>query len=112
MARNQSKKEETNKEFKEFDITAAHQNTFEGRLYLEPHSTEKGRWHRVSLTVNGISIRGVTLWVPNDDDKDITFLFPSYTTKDGKSESYIVFFNKEGRDDMLETAAKLDSMLV
>ena len=111
MARNQSKKEETKQEFKEFDITAAHQNTFEGRLYLEPHCTAKGRWHRVSLTINGISIRGVKLWVPNDDNKDITFLFPSYETKDGKSESYIVFFNKDDRDDMLETAAKLEEML-
>lgn len=107
MARGK-KTETTEVNYIEIDVKGAHDNNFEGRVYKEPHVVNgKGSWHGVSLTVNGVTIKGVKLWIPVDEKKAVCFLWPSYEDKDKNRESYIAFFDKDDREDVSNLAEKL-----
>lgn len=107
MARGK-KTEEKKADFVAFDLTAKHNNNLEGRVYKEPHIVEgKGSWHGMTITVNGVTIKGCKLWVPIDEKKAVCILWPSYKSKEGKNESFIAFFNEDDRTDIAELCEKL-----
>lgn len=108
MARGKKKDDQKVENFIAFEVTGKHDNNFEGRIYKEPHTVEgKGSWHGVSITINGLTVKGVKLWIPVDEAKAVCFLWPSYKSKDGKNESYIAFFNEDDREDVAALADKL-----
>ena len=103
---------EAEKDYIEFNITgAANRNDFEGRLYKEAYIGDKGAWHALSITINGITIKGSKLWIPKDDKKDKAILWPSYQDKDGKSHPFIAIFGKEDNEDIQNLAASLAEKL-
>lgn len=109
MARGASKKEAP-KDYKEFDITAEHQNNFTGRIY-SGKQYDKGCKYGLSITINGIDIKGVSLWVPDDKEKNASFMWPSYKNKDGDYVSYIGIFNKDDAADAISAANKLADLV-
>ena len=110
MARG-NKANEEKATFKEYDITGANQNDFKGRLYLEAHESEKGARYGLGLTMNGITIKGCKLWVPKDDKKDCSVMFPEYQDKEGKYNPYILILEEKDRKDLTDLANKLAEML-
>lgn len=115
MARsNKTSEKAKENNYKEYDITAANANDFKGRVYTEAKAHEKGKTYGITITINGISIRGCKLWVPKDENKDCSILFPTFEKeKDGKKEytSYITFFEEKDRADVTELANKLAELV-
>lgn len=97
--------------YKEFDIMASNKNNFTGRVYTERKDFEKGAAYGVSITINDVTIKGVKLWVPKDEDKDCSFMWPSYKDSKGNYNNYVDFFNQEIAADVTEVANKLAEML-
>lgn len=95
----EAKKSET-KNYKVFNLTGAHGNDFSGRIYLEPITSNKGSRYGLSITINGITIKGAKLWIPDDENKACSILWPSYKDKDGEYQSYIIFFEADDREDI------------
>ena len=116
MARGNNNKKEESKaasNFKEFDITASHNNDFKGRVYQEKHEAKSGKgcYYGLTLTVNGVSIRGCKLWVPADENKDCSIMFPTFKDKNDKDVSYISFFEKDDAADVTEAANKIAELV-
>ena len=105
----EEKKDEKN--YVEFDVTAPNGNIFEGRVYKEAHIGDKGAWHAISITVNGITIKGAKLWIPSDESKARSILWPSYKDKDGKFQPFIMIFKKEDADDLDAAISKMAELL-
>lgn len=112
MARG-TKKEETKAtaNYKEFDLTGSNQNDFKGRLYLDGTESYKGTRYGLGITLNGITIKGVKLWVPKDENKDCSIMWPEYKNKDGKYQSYIIILEEKDRKDVTEIANKLAELI-
>ena len=98
MARQTKKTEEKN--YNEYNMTGENGNDIEARVYKEPHSGDKGAWHGISITINGVTIKGAKLWIPLDEKKDMAILWPSYKDKDGKNQPYIALFDEKDRKDL------------
>lgn len=116
MARgSKSEKKEVKKElnYKEFDITGEHNNDFKGRVYVDGKEAKsgKGTSYGITITINGVGIKGAKLWVPDDEEKDVCFLWPSYKDKDDKNQSFIAFYDKDDISDVKEAAAKIYTIL-
>lgn len=103
------KKEEKN--YLEFSITGKNNNDFDGRCYKEAHIGDKGAWHALSITINGVTIKGSKLWIPNDEAKPVTILWPSYKDKDNKRQPFIALFKKEDHEDLQELLENLAGQL-
>ena len=111
MARGNKKEESKATNYKEFNITGAHQNDFTGRVYLDGTESDKGTRYGLGITVNGITIVGSKLWVPKDGNKDCSIMWPQYVDKDGNYHDYIKVFNKDDNSDITELANKLAELL-
>ena len=109
MARKTENKAADN--FKEFNITATNKNDFRGRIYKDAKAYDKGTSYGVSITINGVTIKGVKLWVPKEENKDCSFMWPSYKGSDGKYNDYIAFFEDSDKADVTELANKLAEMI-
>lgn len=112
MARG-TKKEETKAtvNYKEYDLTGSNQNDFKGRLYLDGTASGKGTRYGLGVTINGITIKGAKLWVPNDENKDCSIMWPEYKDKDGKYQPYIIILEEKDRKDVTEIANKLAELI-
>ena len=113
MARG-TKKEETKAtaNYREFDLTGSNaSNDFKGRLYLDGSGSEKGTRYGLGITLNGITIKGAKLWVPKDEDKDCSIMWPEYKDKDGKYQPYILILGENDRKDITEIANKLAELI-
>ena len=88
--KNTSKKETIN--FKEFSFESG-ANVANGRVYPDSYKdTGKAEIYGLSLTINGLVIRGCKLVVT---DKSNFISFPQYKTKDGDYESLVFMVEKE-----------------
>ena len=110
MARGTAKKTEE-KNYIEFSLSATNHNDFEGRVYKEAHVGDKGAWHALSITINGVTIKGSKLWIPSDESKSVAVLWPRYKDKDGKNQSFVALFKKEDSDDLQEVINNLAGQL-
>ena len=109
MARANNKASETN--YIEFDFTATNKNDFKGRIYKDAKAYDKGTAYGVSITINGVTIKGAKLWMPSASDKEPNFMWPSYKANDGKYYDYIAFFEDGDRCDVAEAAKKLGELV-
>ena len=89
MGRKNNTKKESN--FKEFSFEFG-ANVANGRVYLELRKSDKADIYGLSLTINGLVIRGCKLVV---SDKSNFISFPQYKTKDGDYESLVFMVEKE-----------------
>ena len=90
MGRKTNSKKESN--FKEFSFESG-ANVANGRIYPESYKdTGKAEIYGLSLTINGLVIRGCKLVVT---DKSNFISFPQYKTKDGDYESLVFMVEKE-----------------
>lgn len=97
--------------YKEYDLTGSNQNDFKGRLYLDGAASEKGTRYGLGITINGITIKGAKLWVPKDEEKDCSIMWPEYKDKDGKYQPYIIILDEKNRKDLTEIANKLAELI-
>lgn len=98
--------------YKEFDLTGSNNsNDFKGRLYLDGSRSEKGTRYGLGITINGITIKGAKLWVPEDENKDCSIMGPEYKDKDGKYHPYIIILDEKDRKDLTEIANKLAELI-
>lgn len=111
MARGIKKEEKKEKNYKEFNITGPNLNDFKGRVYLEEKKSDKGSRYGLSITVNGMTIKGASLWIPVDESKECAILWPSYKGSDGEYNSYIIFFDEKDRADVTEIANLLGELV-
>lgn len=112
MARGKAKeKTKATNNYKEYDITGAHQNDFTGRLYLDGTESDKGTWYGLGITINSITIKGAKLWVPKDGNKDCSIMWPGYKDKDGKYNPYILVLGEDDRSDLTDLANKLAELI-
>lgn len=113
MARTNAKAANENQEtnYIEFDFTATNKNDFKGRLYKDAKAYDSGIAYGLSITINGVTIKGAKLWSPNASDKDASIMWPSYKGKDGKYYDYIAFFEAGDKSDVTEAANKIAKML-
>lgn len=111
MARG-SKKEEKKEAFKTFNIMGSNKNNFEGRVYLEPKTTDKGARFALSITINDVTIKCASLWVPADDDKDCSIMFPSFKGHDGTYVDFVILYDDKIRKDSIEVANKIGDMVM
>lgn len=113
MARGNSKAANETKEtnYIEFDFMATHKNDFKGRIYKDAKAYDAGIAYGISITINGVTIKGGKLWVPKSEEKDASFMWPSYKGKDGKYYDYIAFFEDSDKSDVTEAANKIASMI-
>ena len=110
MARNNTKAaNETN--YTKFDFTGTNKNDFKGRLYTDGKSYDTGVAYGISITINGVTIKGAKLWVPDNKEKDASFMWPSYKGKDDEYYDYIAFFEAGDRSDVTEAANKIANMI-
>lgn len=58
-----------------------------------------------------MTIKGCKLWVPNDDNKNCSILFPNYKDSKGDYQDLVVAYNKELREDLTDLANKINDML-
>ena len=90
MGRKNTPKKESN--FKEFSFEMG-ANVANGRIYPDSYKdTGKAEIYGLSLTINGLVIRGCKLVVT---DKSNFISFPQYKTKDGDYESLVFMVEKE-----------------
>lgn len=95
----------------DFDFTATNKNDFKGRLYTDGKSYDTGAAYGLSITINGVTIKGAKLWVPLASDKGASFMWPSYKNKDGKYSDYIAFFEDGDKADVSEAAKNIAKLL-
>lgn len=117
MARANTKAANETKETKEtnyieFDFTGKNKNDFKGRVYTDGKSYDTGIAYGISITINGVTIKGGKLWVPDNKEKDASFMWPSYKGKDGKYYDYIAFFEAPDKADVTEAANTIANMIV
>lgn len=89
MGRKNTTKKESN--FKEFSFESG-ANVANGRVYLDGSKRGKAYIYGLSLTINGLVIRGCKL-VITDNSNFISF--PQYKTNDGDYESLVFMVEKE-----------------
>lgn len=89
MGRKNTTKKESN--FKEFSFESG-ANVANGRVYLDGSKRGKAYIYGLSLTINGLVIRGCKLVV---SDKSNFISFPQYKTNDGDYESLVFMVEKE-----------------
>lgn len=111
MARGNKSTESKATNYKEFDITGSNQNDFKGRLYTDGSVSDKGTRYGIGITINGITIKGAKLWVPNDTNKDCSIMWPEYKDKAGKYNAYILILDEKDKADITELANKLAELL-
>lgn len=112
MARGTKKEETKATNYKEYDITGSNaSNDFKGRLYLDGFESDKGTRYGLGITLNGITIKGAKLWVPKDENKDCSIMWPEYKDKDGKYQPYILILGENDRKDVTEIANKLAELI-
>ena len=103
--KNTSKKEISN--FKEFNFESG-ANVSNGRVYLEPKKSDKADIYGLSLTINGLVIRGCKLVVT---DKSNFISFPQYKTKDGDYESLVFMVEKEDLEFLKGLANEIENII-
>ena len=79
------------KQYKEFSFESG-ANVANGRVYLESRKSDKADIYGLSLTINGLVIRGCRFVVT---DKSNFISFPQYKSKDGNYESLVFMTEKE-----------------
>lgn len=91
MGRKNTSTKETNN-FKEFSFESG-ANVANGRIYTDSYKdTGKSEIYGLSLTINGLVIRGCKLVVT---DKSNFISFPQYKSKNGDYESLVFMVEKE-----------------
>lgn len=105
MGRKNNTKKESN--FKEFSFESG-ANVANGRVYLEVRKTDKADIYGLSLTINGLVIRGCKLVVT---DKSNFISFPQYKTNDGDYESLVFMVEKEDLEFLKGLANTISNLI-
>ena len=103
--KNTSKKETIN--FKEFSFESG-ANVANGRVYLEMRQSDKADIYGLSLTINGLVIRGCKLVIT---DKSNFISFPQYKTKEGDYESLVFMVEKEDLEFLKGLANEIATLI-
>ena len=103
--KNTTKKETVN--FKEFSFKSG-ANVANGRVYLELRKGDKADIYGLSLTINGLVIRGCKLVIT---DKSTFISFPQYKTKDGDYESLVFMVEKEDLEFLKGLANEISNLI-
>ena len=103
--KNTSKKETIN--FKEFSFESG-ANVANGRVYLEMRQSDKADIYGLSLTINGLVIRGCKLVIT---DKSNFISFPQYKTKEGDYESLVFMVEKEDIEFLKGLANEISNLI-
>ena len=103
--KNTSKKETIN--FKEFSFESG-ANVANGRVYLEMKKSDKADIYGLSLTINGLVIRGCKLVIT---DKSNFISFPQYKTKEGDYESLVFMVEKEDIEFLKGLANEISNLI-
>lgn len=111
MARGNKSTESKATNYKDFDITCSNQNDFKGRLYTDGSASDKGTRYGIGITINGITIKGAKLWVPKDENKDCSIMWPEYKDKAGNYNAFILILDEKDKADITELANKLAELL-
>ena len=105
MGRKTNSKKESN--FKEFSFESG-ANVANGRVYLEKRQSDKADIYGLSLTINGLVIRGSKLVIT---DKSTFISFPQYKTKDGDYESLVFMVEKEDLEFLKGLANEISNLI-
>lgn len=105
MGRKNTSKKESN--FKEFSFESG-ANVANGRVYLENRGGNKSDIYGLSLTINGLVIRGCKLVIT---DKSTFISFPQYKTKDGDYESLVFMVEKEDIEFLKGLANEISNLI-
>ena len=106
MGRKTNSKKESN--FKEFNFESG-ANVANGRVYPDSYKdTGKAEIYGLSLTINGLVIRGCKLVVT---DKSNFISFPQYKTKDGDYESFVFMVEKEDLEFLKGLANEISNLI-
>lgn len=105
MGRKNTSKKESN--FKEFSFELG-VNVANGRVYLDIRKGDKADIYGLSLTINGLVIRGCKLVVT---DKSTFISFPQYKTKDGDYESLVFMAEKEDIEFLKGLANEISKLI-
>ena len=82
--------------FIEFDYSSG-ANAANGRIYLDNEKSEdKYSIVPISLTLNGLVIKGCRVYIPRgNDDKGPGIMFPAFKKKDGEYIPYMYMYEKD-----------------
>ena len=105
MGRKNTSKKESN--FKEFSFESG-ANVANGRVYLERRQSDNADIYGLSLTINGLVIRGCKL-VITDNSKFISL--PQYKTKEGVYESLVFMVEKEDIEFLKGLANEISNLI-
>ena len=105
MGRKTNSKKESN--FKEFSFESG-ANVANGRVYLELRKGDKADIYGLSLTINGLVIRGCKLVITN---KSTFISFPQYKTTSGDYESFVFMVEKEDLEFLKGLANKISNLI-
>lgn len=101
MGRNASTSKDNSKgkekdAFIEFDYSSV-VNAANGRIYLDNEkSTDNYSIVPISLTLNGLVIKGCRVYIPRgNDDKGPGIMFPSFKNKNGEYIPYMYMYEKD-----------------
>lgn len=105
MGRNNTTKKESN--FKEFSFESG-ANVANGRVYLDNWGRKNSDIYGLSLTINGLVIRGCKLVVTG---KSTFISFPQYKIKDGDYESLVFMVEKEDLEFLKGLANEIANLI-
>ena len=82
--------------FMEFDNTSG-ANAAHGRIYIKKKkSTDLYSIVPISLTLNGLAIKGCRVYIPRgNDDKGTGIMLPAFKNKDGEYIPYMYMYEKD-----------------
>lgn len=94
--------------FIEFDYSSS-VNAASGRIYLDNAiSTDKYSTVPISLTLNGLAIKGCRVYIPRgNDDKGPGIMFPAFKNKDGEYIPYMYMYEKDDIAFLKELAKRI-----
>lgn len=95
----------------EFDLDQG-ANTASGRAFItSATSTEKTNIIPLSLNINGLCIKGASLFVSRSGSYDPFIKFPSYKNKKGEDVSYIFMVEKDDIAFLKELSKTISGLL-
>ena len=94
--------------FIEFDYSSG-ANAAHGRIYLDKeNSTDIYSIVPISLTLNGLAIKGCRVYIPRgNDDKGPGIMFPAYKKNDGEYIPYMHMYEKDDIEFLKELAKNI-----
>lgn len=93
--------------FIEFDYSRG-VNAANGRIYLDNEkSTDTYSIVPISLTLNGLVIKGCRVYIPRGNDKGPGIMFPAFKNKDGEYIPYMYMYEKDDIAFLKELAQRI-----